>query len=57
MVFRLFTVVLILTDVTLVIVDVTMEHHDDTADAIEIVSRVIVGYFLFEIALRIFAKG
>jgi len=56
--FRLFTVLLIIVDITLVIIDITIAFNDKkTSDAITIVSRVIVSYFLLEISLRIFAKG
>ncbi|KAK3099855.1 hypothetical protein FSP39_010806 [Pinctada imbricata] len=56
--FRLFTVILILTDVAIVIADITMTHKNSQSfDTLEIVSRVILAYFVLEICLRIFARG
>ncbi|XP_052089729.1 phosphatidylinositol 3,4,5-trisphosphate 3-phosphatase TPTE2-like isoform X2 [Mytilus californianus] len=56
--FRIFTVVLILTDITLVIVEVTVFSEDDeTSYRIELVSRAIISYFVLEIGVRIFVKG
>ncbi|XP_069129987.1 phosphatidylinositol 3,4,5-trisphosphate 3-phosphatase TPTE2-like isoform X2 [Argopecten irradians] len=55
--FRLFTVILILVDISLVIIDFCADLDEVTSQNITITSRVIIGYFVFEIILRIFAKG
>ncbi|XP_060065844.1 phosphatidylinositol 3,4,5-trisphosphate 3-phosphatase TPTE2-like [Ylistrum balloti] len=55
--FRLFTVILILVDISLVIIDFCANLDEVTSRSITVTSRVIVGYFLLEILLRIFAKG
>lgn len=54
-VFRIFTVVLILTDIVLVIVELTV--FDGDSYEIEQVSRAIIAYFVLEIFVRIFVKG
>ncbi|KAJ8314351.1 hypothetical protein KUTeg_008912, partial [Tegillarca granosa] len=55
--FRLFTIILILVDATLVIVDLTVDLDEETSYIISITSRCIIAYFILEISLRIFYKG
>jgi hypothetical protein len=58
LVFRIFTVVLILTDISLVIIEVAVFSHDkETSHAIGQVSMAIITYFVVEIGVRIFVKG
>lgn len=53
MIFRIITVILILLDLTLVIID--LAHLACNANsALEIVSHLIISYFVLEIFLRIF---
>lgn len=56
--FRVFTVLLILVDVTLVVVDISVtDLSNETSHNINLVSRIIVSYFLIEIGFRIFYRG
>lgn len=56
--FRVFTVLLILVDVTLVLVDISVtDLSAQTSHDINLVSRIIITYFLIEIAFRIFYRG
>jgi PTEN phosphatase family protein len=56
--FRVFTVLLILVDVILVVVDISVtDLSEQTSHDITLVSRVIIAYFLVEIGFRIFYKG
>lgn len=56
--FRVFTVLLILVDVTLVVVDISVtDLSNETSHNINLVSRIIVTYFLIEIGFRIFYRG
>lgn len=56
--FRVFTVLLILVDVTLVVVDVSVtDLSNQTSHDINLVSRIIITYFLIEIGFRIFYRG
>jgi len=56
--FRLATLLLIVVDVTLVIVNLFYDQEaTHVHDGVEIASRVIISYFVLEIFLRIFYKG
>ncbi|XP_076117411.1 phosphatidylinositol 3,4,5-trisphosphate 3-phosphatase TPTE2-like isoform X2 [Mytilus galloprovincialis] len=55
--FRLFTIMLILADFTIVIVDMASGPETHFHDELEITSRCIITYFVIEIFLRIFYKG
>ncbi|XP_056011438.1 phosphatidylinositol 3,4,5-trisphosphate 3-phosphatase TPTE2-like [Ostrea edulis] len=56
--FRVFTVLLILVDVILVVVDISVtDLSEHTSHDITLVSRVIIAYFLIEIGFRIFYRG
>lgn len=56
--FRFFTVLLILVDVTLVVVDISVSDlSSQTSHDINLVSRIIITYFLIEIGFRIFYRG
>lgn len=56
--FRVFTVLLILVDVTLVVVDISVtDLSNQTSHDINLVSRIIITYFLIEIGFRIFYRG
>ena len=50
--FRLFTVVMILIDVAVVIADLITQQR-----WLEVISLIIVTYFMVELLARIFAKG
>lgn len=53
MVFRIITVLLILLDLILVIIDLA-KVACNTTDAPEIISHIIISYFVLEVLLRIF---
>ncbi|XP_036360548.1 phosphatidylinositol 3,4,5-trisphosphate 3-phosphatase TPTE2-like isoform X1 [Octopus sinensis] len=55
-VFRIFTLILILTDFILVIVDLSI-YECDTNNGLEITSHIIITYFMLEVGARIFYKG
>ena len=52
--FRCFTILIITADVIIVVIDV-INYGDE--QALEILSLIIITYFLFEVFIRIFAKG
>ncbi|XP_061189003.1 phosphatidylinositol 3,4,5-trisphosphate 3-phosphatase TPTE2-like [Saccostrea echinata] len=57
-IFRVFTVLLILIDVILVVVDISVKNlSEQTSHDIALVSRIIITYFLIEIGFRIFYRG
>jgi len=51
--FRVFTVLLILLDLTLVSIDLA-KAACDASDGLEIVSHIIISLFVLEVLLRIF---
>ncbi|XP_068720125.1 phosphatidylinositol 3,4,5-trisphosphate 3-phosphatase TPTE2-like [Montipora capricornis] len=53
--FRVFSLLLVLADVIIVIIDLATESHSEKT--LEIISIIIVTYFLLEVLLRIFALG
>ena len=55
--FRLFTVLLIILDLSLVVVDLSISNCVSANDALEIISHCIISFFVLEVALRLFAKG
>ena len=55
--FRIFTLSLILIDVGLVIVDLATPDDVTYHEPLEITSRVIIGYFVAEVLVRMFYKG
>lgn len=58
--FRVFTIFMILFDVIVVIVDFSLYHQFDGTDhsrVLEVLSIIIVSYFMLEVCVRIFAKG
>lgn len=55
-VFRILTVILILTDFTLVIIDLSI-HECDTNNGLAITSHIIITYFMLEVTARIFYCG
>lgn len=56
LIFRIMTVLLILTDFILVVVDLAI-FDCDADSGLEITSHVIISYFMLEVALRIFYRG
>ena len=52
--FRIFTLILILVDVAVILLDI---GDVDNAEALDVTAVVICTYFLLEICLRLFAKG
>ena len=52
-VFRVLTVLLIILDFTLVVIDLT-NYECDSNSGLEIVSHIIISYFLLEVGARIF---
>lgn len=56
LIFRIMTVLLILTDFILVIVDLAI-FDCDADSGLEITSHIIITYFMLEVGLRIFYKG
>ena len=52
-VFRIITVLLIILDFTLVIIDLT-NYNCDSNSGLEIVSHFIISYFLLEVMARVF---
>lgn len=55
-VFRLFTIALIITEFVIVIIDIAI-NSDGHIPHLSLVSKVIMGYFVVEISLRLFYKG
>ncbi|XP_059138488.1 phosphatidylinositol 3,4,5-trisphosphate 3-phosphatase TPTE2-like [Physella acuta] len=55
--FRAFTVIVILLDFTLVIVDLSLYDCANNDQPLEIISHIILIYFLIEICARIFVQG
>lgn len=53
--FRVFSLLLVLADIAIVIIDLATAGHVE--QSLEIISIVIVTYFLIEVLLRIFALG
>ena len=54
--FRGLTVVLILLDLSLVITDLA-KNGCGNGDALEVISHIIISYFMLELAARIFYQG
>ena len=52
--FRIFTLILILVDVIVVIIDLTDAGN---REAVEVVTLIIVIYFVCEVNLRLLVKG
>ena len=55
--FRVFTILLILLDISIQVTDLAAGSSADYHDELEIVSRVIITYFVVETMCRIFYKG
>ena len=55
--FRLLTVLLIIVDLALVVVDLSISNCVSANNALEIVSHCIISFFLLEVAFRLFCKG
>nr|KAG5686259.1 hypothetical protein BaRGS_001212 [Batillaria attramentaria] len=55
--FRIFTVLLIITDFTLVIVDLAQEECAAGTNGMDIVSTIIISYFVLEVFARMFCLG
>ncbi|GAB1607276.1 phosphatidylinositol 3,4,5-trisphosphate 3-phosphatase TPTE2-like isoform X1 [Argonauta hians] len=55
-VFRIFTVILILTDFIIVIIDLSISECDAN-NGLEITSHAIITYFMLEVGARLFYKG
>lgn len=54
--FRVATVFLILLDIILVIVELSIDSCDN-GNGLEVVSHIIITYFVVEVCARIFYKG
>ncbi|KAK7457270.1 hypothetical protein BaRGS_00039267 [Batillaria attramentaria] len=54
---RIFTVLLIITDFTLVIVDLAQEECAAGTNGMDIVSTIIISYFVLEVFARMFCLG
>ena len=55
--FRVFTILLILLDISIQVTDLAAGSSAHYHDELEIVSRVIITYFVVETMCRIFYKG
>ncbi|KAL8583379.1 hypothetical protein ACOMHN_035361 [Nucella lapillus] len=55
--FRIFTVVLIMLDFILVVIDLSISNCVSSNNGLEIMSHGIITFFLLEVAFRVFCKG